>query len=407
MKKILIINVTANSGSTGRIAEEIGRKAIENGFDCYFAYGRTNNHSTLKTIRIGSTCDIMIHGIESLLFDNHAFASKTATKKFVEEITKIKPDLVHIHNIHGYYINIKILLDYLAKTRIPVICTLHDCWNFTGHCAHFENINCTKWETLCHDCHKKKLYPKSVFIDRSERNYLKKKQLFNNLNNLTIVTPSQWLGNLVKKSFISSFPLHIIHNGINTDTFKPHILISLKNKYKIDDTDKIILGVANAWTINKGLNDFFILSSKLSGNYKIALVGLNEKQIKKLPKNIIGIKRTESINELSALYSIADVFVNPTYLDNFPTTNIEALACGTPVITYKTGGSPEAVDKETGIVVEQGDIESLKNAIYIVLAKDKSTFSEKCRLRAIKLYNKDDRFMDYIKLYNTLINESN
>lgn len=407
MKKILIINVTANSGSTGRIAEEIGQQAIQNDFDCYFAYGRTNNHSALKTIKIGSTLNVIIHGAESLLLDNHAFASKSATKKFVKKIIKIKPDLIHIHNIHGYYINIEILLNYLAKTRIPVICTLHDCWNFTGHCAHFENINCIKWETLCYNCPKKKLYPKSFFIDGSKRNYLKKKQIFNNLNNLTIVTPSQWLGNLVKKSFLSSFPLHVIYNGVNTDIFKPQTLPSLKNKYNIDDKDKIILGVANVWTINKGLNDFFLLSSELKENHKIVLVGLNEKQIKKLPNNVIGIKRTESVNELSALYSLADVFVNPTYLDNFPTTNIEALACGTPVITYKTGGCSEAIDEETGIVVEQGDIESLKNAIYIVLAKDKSIYIEKCRSRAIKLYNKNERYTDYLKIYNKLLNESN
>lgn len=405
-QKILIINVTANSGSTGRIAEEIGQKAVDGGYECYFAYGRTNNNSKLKTIQIGSTLDIKIHGVQSLLFDNHAFASKSATKKFVDEIIRIKPNLVHIHNIHGYYLNIEILLEYLAKANIPVICTLHDCWTFTGHCAHFENINCMKWKTLCHDCPKTKLYPKSLLIDGSKRNYLKKKQLFTNLKKLTIVTPSQWLGDMVKESFLSPYPLKVIYNGVDTKVFKPCVLSQIKAKYKIETGVKIILGVASVWTKNKGFEDFYKLSSELGDDTRIVLVGLSDKQLESLPKNIIGIKRTESVKELSALYSIADVFANPTYLDNFPTTNIEALACGTPVITYKTGGSPEAIDSETGIVVEQGNLVALKNAINTVMAKSKSHYATQCRLRAEKLYNKDDRFMDYVEMYNILTNET-
>lgn len=406
MKKILIINVNANSGSTGRIAEEIGQKAVENGYECYFAYGRINNNSNLKTIHIGSSWDVKIHGVQSLLFDKHAFASKNATRKFIDEIIKIKPDLIHIHNIHGYYLNIEILFDYLAKIKIPIICTLHDCWNFTGHCAHFENINCIKWKTQCYNCPKKKLYPKSLFIDCSKENYIKKKCLFNKLNNLTIITPSQWLANLVKESFLSSFPLHIIYNGINTNIFKPKAISLLKEKYKIDSDDKIILGVAGTWTKNKGFFDFIKLSSFISNNIRIVLIGVNNKQIRILPHNIVGIKRTENVEELSALYSMADVFVNPTYLDNFPTTNIEALACGTPVITYNTGGSPEAIDENTGIVVEKGNLDDLKKAIDNILVNGKIYYSEKCRLRAMNLFNKDERYMEYIKIYNTLINET-
>lgn len=405
MKKILIINVTANSGSTGRIAEEIGQKAIENGYECFFAYGRANNNSRFKTIHIGSAWDVKIHGIQTLLFDNHAFASSRATKNFVDEIIRLEPDLVHIHNIHGYYLNIEILLEYLAKSQIPVVCTLHDCWTFTGHCAHFEDIKCMKWKTLCFDCPKKKLYPKSLFIDGSKKNYLRKKQLFNNLTNLTIVAPSLWLADIVKCSFLSSYPIYIIHNGVNINEFQPCSIPSLKDKLGIDDSVKIILGVASVWTKNKGLDDFFKLASKIGNNVKILLAGLSDKQMKTLPKNVIGIKRTENVKELSTLYSMADVFVNPTYLDNFPTTNIESLACGTPVVTYKTGGSPEAINDETGFVVEQGNLDALKNAIDSVFANGKNFYRNNCRLRAVKLFNKDECFMKYIKIYNNLLNE--
>lgn len=404
-KKLLIINVTANTGSTGRIAEDIGRVALSCGYDSYFAYGRMARESKCQLIRIGNHWDVKLHVLQTRFLDNQCFASSQVTKKLIDEIEKIQPDIINIHNLHGYYLNIEILLSYLAKTNIPVVCTLHDCWMFTGHCAHFQDINCVKWKTLCYDCPKTRLYPKSFLFDASERNYLKKKKLFDNLNKLTIVTPSQWLADLVKESFLSMHPLHVIYNGVDTEIFKPCVEVSLKEKYQIKDDEKVILGVASVWTKNKGWNDFLKLSFELNDKIRIVLVGLNKKQMKMLPSNVIGIMRTENVKELSLLYSMADIFVNPTYLDNFPTTNIESLACGTPVITYKTGGSPEAIDKETGIVVQQGDIESLKNAIYSVLAKGKMYYADKCRLRAEKMYNKHECFASYINLFKTLMNE--
>ena len=399
MKKLLIINVTANSGSTGRIAEEIGQTAISNGFDTYFAYGRLARESKCKLIKIGKKLNVRLHGIESRLFDNHGFSSRIATKRFIKEIEKIKPDIINIHNLHGYYINVKILFEYLNKTNIPIVWTFHDCWPFTGHCSYFDRYNCTKWKTECHSCPNKHGYPSSLLLSRAKRNFYKKRKLFSNYKKTTIVTPSNWLSDITKQSFFKGKNIITINNGTDLTTFKivngnKRLSLNLQNK-------KIVLGVASIWDKRKGFDDFIRLNELLSDEYKIILVGLNKKQIETLPENIIGIERTESVHELAELYSMADVFVNPTYSDNFPTTNIEALACGTPVITYKTGGSPEAIDEMTGIVVEQGNINKLKEAIESV-AKDKAMYTERCRERAVNLYNKQDRFNDYINLFNSL-----
>lgn len=399
MKKLLIINVTANSGSTGRIAEEIGQTAISNGYDTYFAYGRLARESKCKLIKIGKKLNVKLHGIESRLFDNHGFSSRIATKRFIKEIEKIKPDIINIHNLHGYYINVKILFEYLNKTNIPIVWTFHDCWPFTGHCSYFDRYNCTKWKTECHSCPNKHGYPSSLLLSRAKRNFNKKRKLFSNYKKTTIVTPSNWLSDITKQSFFKGKNIVTINNGTDLTTFK---IVNGNKRHSLNlQNKKIVLGVASIWDKRKGFDDFIRLNELLSDDYKIILVGLNKKQIESLPENIIGIERTESVHELAELYSMADVFVNPTYSDNFPTTNIEALACGTPVITYKTGGSPEAIDEMTGVVVEQGNINKLKEAIESV-AKDKAMYTERCRERAVNLYNKQDRFNDYINLFNSL-----
>lgn len=399
MKKLLIINVSVNSGSTGRIAEEIGQTAISNGYDTYFAYGRLARESKCKLIKIGKKLNVRLHGIESRLFDNHGFSSRIATKRFIKDIERIKPDIINIHNLHGYYINVKILFEYLNKTNIPIVWTFHDCWPFTGHCSYFDRYNCTKWKTECHSCPNKHGYPSSLLLSRARRNFNKKRKLFSNYKKTTIVTPSNWLSDITKQSFFKGKNIVTINNGTDLTTFK---IVNGNKRHSLNlQNKKIVLGVASIWDKRKGFDDFVKLNDLLSDEYKIILVGLNKKQIESLPENIIGIERTESVHELAELYSMADVFVNPTYSDNFPTTNIEALACGTPVITYKTGGSPEAIDEMTGIVVEQGNIDKLKEAIESV-AKDKAMYTGKCRERAVNLYNKQDRFNDYINLFNSL-----
>lgn len=401
MKKLLIVNTSCNTGSTGRIAEEIGQTAIADGYECYFAYSIAGRESKCQTIQIGNSLDFKIHALSTRLFDNHGFCSTSATKALIKKIEEIKPDVINLHNIHGYYLNVEVLFDYISKANIPIVWTLHDCWPFTGHCSYFDRYHCDKWKTGCFDCQNKKGYPTSWFIDRSRHNYNKKRAIFNNVPNITFVPVCHWMEENVKQSFFGKYPTQTIYNGVDLEVFKPQQSDSLRNKFGIKDDNKVVLGVASVWDRRKGLDDFVKLRSQLNDDYSIVLVGLAEEQIQSLPSGIIGIRRTDSIQQLVELYSLADVFVNPTYVDNFPTTNIEALACGTPIITYKTGGSPEAVDEETGLVANQGDISQLSDHIRYI-ANRKAEYLTKCRERAVSFYNKHDRFNDYVKLFDEL-----
>jgi putative colanic acid biosynthesis glycosyltransferase len=402
MKTLLQINSVVNSGSTGRIAEDIGRIAMGKGWKSYIAYARNERPSQSQLIKIGSDWDIKMHGLQTRLMDNHGFASNRATHKFIEEVERIKPTIVHLHNIHGYYINIEILFNYLAKADIPVVWTLHDCWAFTGHCCHFTFIGCDKWKTHCYECPQKMSYPASYLIDNSRDNFTRKRELFNSVKNMTIVPVSNWLGGLVGESFLKKYPKKVIHNGVDLDTFKPMNMESIAKKYNTQNKF-VLLGVANIWGQRKGLQDFLELSNHLNNDEVIVLVGLSKEQTKDLPSNIIGLERTESVQELAELYSLADVFINPTYEDNFPTTNIESLACGTPVVTYKTGGSPEAIDANTGFVINQGDIDGLIKVVAEIKSKGKNYYVDACVDRARRMYDKEDRFEEYINLYEQLI----
>ena len=387
--RILQINTIANSGSTGRIAEEIGKTLMGNAHESYMAYGRKNRPSQSRLIKIGTQKDVYQHVIHTLLWDKHGLASKKATKDFIRQIEDIKPDVIGLHNIHGYYLNYEILFNYIKANEIPVLWTFHDAWPFTGHCSYFDSVGCEKWKTHCHKCPITKNYPKAL-TDRSYQNFEDKQEAFTGVKHLKIITPSQWLGDLVKQSFLKEYPVEVIHNGIDLDVFKP-----LENV--LDSKKKIVLGVASTWDKRKGLDDFIQLSKKLDSNTKIVLIGLSSKQIESLPKGITGIERTENVEALVEWYNKATVFVNPTYVDNFPTTNIEALSCGTPVITYETGGSPEAVNQDTGKVVPKADINALAKAINDI-KKDNTTINAG-RERALCKFNAKDRYLDYLKLY--------
>lgn len=402
MYKILQINVVGNYGSTGKIANDIGDLCISNGWESYIAVGRNVRESKSNIIKVGGNIDLLLHGVKSRLLDRHGFGSRKATQKFIEEIDRIKPNIIHLHNLHGYYINIDILFKYLASSKIPVVWTLHDCWPFTGHCTYFDFADCNKWIEQCYSCPQTKSYPASLYKDNSKENYIDKKRIFNSLENITLVPVSNWLNGLVKDSFLDG-KSQVINNGINLNDFTPSKNIE-KTKAKYNIQNKLIaLGVASIWSDRKGFVDFIKLSKKVNKEVVIVLVGLNDKQLKNLPDNVVGIQRTESLNELADLYSAADLYLNLTYEDNFPTTNLEALACGTPVLTYKTGGSVESVDDTTGFVVEKGDITSVVN----ILNKKKMFASQKvkntCREKALKHYNKDERYKEYLELYASLI----
>lgn len=399
--KILQINATINTGSTGRIAEEIGKILLDNGYESYIAASKIVSSSASHVIRIGSDWDRKLHGLKTRLFDRHGFGSRRSTELFVKDLVKIQPDIIHLHNIHGYYMHIGVLFDFLKQVQMPIVWTFHDCWPFTGHCSHFERVNCYKWKEQCYACPNITSYPASWGFDNSRKNYGDKRIIFNGLNKLHIVAPSQWLANHVDNSFLNKYPIHLIQNGIDLEVFRPFETADILKKYNLFGKI-IILGIASTWKKRKAYDDFLYLSKIIGLESKIILVGLDKTQFTHLPANIIGIERTESLEVLAALYSAADVFVNPTYADNFPTTNIEALACGTPVITYNTGGSPEAIDAQTGIVVEKGDVNGLYQAIQRICTKGKGYYSQKCRERAVRLFNKEERYADYLELYKEL-----
>ena len=403
MPTLLQISIEVNSGSVGRIAEQIGQTAIQQGWNSFITYARNNLQSQSKTIKIGNKFDVYWHGINTRLFDNHCLCSTRSTKKLIKKIELIKPNIILLHHIHGYFLNMKVLFDYLATIDTPVAWVFHDCWSFTGHCTYFDYVGCDKWQTQCTRCPQKQNYPGSLWLDRSSRNYTLKKRLFNQVRNMTIVPVSHWLGTMVQQSFLKKYPIQVIQNGIDIDMFSPQSNSKqIKEKYGMGNK-YLLLGVANIWEHRKGLKDFIKLYRNLPDDCQIILVGLKKKQIQKLPKGIIGIERTENVRALAELYSAADLFINPTWEDTFPTTNIEAFACGTPVVTYCTGGSVESVSEDTGFVVDKGRIDVLCDVINIVKQRGKTFYSENCRKRAVALYNKNNRFDEYIHLFNQLI----
>lgn len=389
-KKLVQINVAANWGSTGRIAEGIGETAIEAGWESYIAYGRYAQSSLSKLIKIGNRWDQAYHLLQTRLLDRHGMASIWATKRLLKQMEEIEPTLVHLHNIHGYFLNYPILFDWLKHWGGPVVWTLHDCWPFTGHCAYYDLACCDRWQLGCHHCPQLKSYPQSLLIDRSFANYENKRRCFTSLKNMTIITVSDWLKYEVEKSFLVKYPIRRIYNGIDLSTF---------HSTGASPT-KMVLGIASVWDNRKGLADFIAMRAQLPDEIRITLVGLSKEQIKALPKGITGIERTNSIAQLCKLYSEALAFVNPTWEDNFPTTNLEALACGTPIITYRTGGSIEAVDNQTGLIVDKGDINGLVAAIESI-SENRHKYTVPCRQRAEKFYSKRDKFRKYVELYDS------
>lgn len=400
MMKILQISSELNVGSIGKISEHISDLILKEGWESYIAYGREAKESKSNSFRIGTEKDLMLHGISTRLFDNHGFASVSATKELLNKLEEIKPDLVHLHHLHGYFVNVELLFNFLKKSNTPVVWTFHDCWSFTGHCTHYEFVGCEKWKTQCFECPQKNEYPGSFLIDRSFKNYNLKKSIFQGHPNLTIVPVSEWLGAQVQQSFLKEYNLKVISNGIDLEVFKPR-KSAIKDKYGLNGK-YMVLGVAGNWEAKKGLADFLELRKLLSDDYDIVLVGLNSKLKKEIGDQIIGIEKTEDQVELSELYSAADVFLNPTLEDSFPTTNLEALACGIPIITYRTGGSVEAVHEQTGYVVEKKDVLAMREKVELVITHGKTYYSENCRSIAEKLYNKNINFSQYIDLYRQI-----
>lgn len=393
MPKLLQINITSNWGSTGKITEAINLAAQRKGWECSTAYGRWANPSQFPTYKVGNKWDMYVHYFENRIFDCEGLSSRRATKALIRHIEELKPDVISLHNIHDHYLNYELLFRYLNETDIKVVWTFHDCWAFTGHCFHFVTKDCMRWKTGCHDCPLHHLYPNTV-LDRSVKNYALKKELFTSNRNLTIAACSEWIAGFVRESFLKDKKVVVIHNGVDLNVFKP--ICSERSGEKFT-----ILAVSSVWNKEKGLFDIYKLREMLPAQYQITMVGLSAEQMKQLPDGVAGIERTQNVQELVKLYSDADVLINPTYADTFPTINLEALACGTPVITYKTGGSPEAIDDKTGMVIEQGNVAALANAIMQM--KDNPLSSADCRKRAEELFDKDKCFEKYVALYEELM----
>ena len=428
MPTLLQINVTANSGSTGRIAEQINQMAQKHGWKTYLAYGRNMQSCKSELVHVGNKLQVYEHYAEHRLFDNDGLASRIATRCLVKKIEEIKPDIIHLHNIHDHWINYRILFEYLNTLNIPIVWTQHDCWSFTGGCAHFSQLACNKWIVGCSkNCPCRNGWAMRKFLNQVEKHYNLKKDLFTATKNLTLVPVSHWLEGVLSESFLKSKPIKTILNGIDMNLFKP--IDNLQNslrKFGLEGV-RYVVGVATAWSERKGFKDYCRLASQLPDGVKIVLVGLTEKQNQEAAKyGIIGIPRTEKVSELVALYEGASIVMNLSYEETFGLTTVEGFACGTPSIVYNATASPELVlDSpkkiehinlgeplyvgETGWIVEQGDVAAVAKVIsdwVIAIANDSEEevkMRKKCRERAKRKFNKEDRFAEYLKLYNDLL----
>lgn len=414
--KVLQINSTyKNGGSTGRIAYDLKQIMMSEGIDGYMAYGiDTGTKPDINTILLQSKIELKISQIRSRLFARHGFYNVTATKRLLSYIDEIKPDVLHLHNIHGYYVHCGMLFDYIKSHHIPVVWTLHDCWAFTGWCAYFDYSGCDRWKTQCKHCPSKDDYPKAWFTSRAGSNYKLKKSTFTGVENLTLVTPSRWLADLTRESYLREYPVEVINNGVDTNVFKPSI-----NHVKADlgiEGKKMFLAVAGGLEKRKGRDYLFKIPELLNDDEVLVILGVRKDQIELLPKSkCVGITYTNSVEDLASIYSAADVFINTTLEDNFPTTNIEAMACGTPVISFHTGGSVESVlnnenadcsdeiiKTDVGGVVPKGDVDSLLILAREYGNKEIKTVSDFCVRKVKSFYNKEIQYNIYVNLYKEI-----
>ena len=402
--KVLQINMT-DMFSTGNIMLNIAKTTRERGHEAWTISKKTRMSLLQKREDkfhhyLGTRTEHTLHRYFSWITDLQDYGSVLATYELIRKIKKIDPDIIHLHDIVGWYVNIGMLFKYLKKTGKPIVWTFHDCWAFTGRCVYFDYIGCERWKKGCGNCPQINYMPKSWYFDLSAYNWQRKKHLFTSVDKITIVCPSKWLKRLCDESFLSKYRCIVINNGINLNIFQP----TYGNTYKKlkDLNKKIILGIASTWSKRKGLDDFQKLSHKLPEDHQIVLIGITQEEVNN--NKIITYKRTTNQKELAEIYTAADVFANPTAEENFPTVNLEALACGTPIVTYRTGGSPESVDERTGIIVEKGNQEEMLGAILRVTQNGKNYYSNNC-IEKSKNYNMFARFNDYVDLYEEILTQ--
>ncbi len=381
--RILELNTYAGSGSTGRIALDIAECAARQGWETIIGFGTGNvpQEAEQYALRIGGRVGRKWHGALRKLLDREGYGSLLATWKLIRFVKRWKPDVVHLHNLHGCYLNHAALFGYLRRAGLPVVWTLHDCWPFTGHCAYFDYVGCNRWQTLCHHCPQKASYPACVGPDGSARNYRRRRRLFTSLPALTLVAPCHWLQGLLGQSFLKDVPVRVIENGVNRDWFRPRES-ELRARHGITRR-YVALAVASEWEERKGHRLLPALAQALGEDIQLVVVGLSPAQIEALPAGILGLTRTASPRELAQWYTAADCLVNPTLEDNMPLVNLEALACGTPVAVFATGGCPECVDDACGAVALKGDVQALARAAQSLCAR-KAELTPACLARAEK-----------------------
>lgn len=366
--KYLFINSVAGFGSTGRIAADQCRALMAEGHTCLLAYGRKEaSCPDVPLVKIGSPTDVRLHALRGRILDDAGFGSYEATKRFLKSVEAYDPDVIWLHNIHGYYIHIGLLFRYLRDCGKEIHWTLHDCWAFTGHCSHFDYVGCEKWKTGCHDCPQKKEYPASILRDNSRNNFRRKRQLFTGIPNLTLRVPSHWLERRVKESFLKDYPVEVVPNAVNREVFRP-TPGNFREKYGLEGKH-IVLGVASVWGERKGIRDFYALASMLPGDYQVVLIGLTERQIRELPAGILGLPRTDSVQALAEAYTVADVYVTPSVEETFGMTALEAACCGTPAIVYRGTACEEAAAAYGGIAVPRGP-EHLRAAVEEIIQEE-------------------------------------
>lgn len=394
--KLVQINSVCGFGSTGGIVRDISEVLSTRGIENWVLYG-VGQSDYSRGIKFGGDLNLRSHQIKTRLLGKHGFYSKVATRNLVNILDLMDPDVVHLHNLHGHYLNVEILFDYLKRRGKRVIWTLHDCWSFTGHCAHFDYVGCEKWKTACHTCPQLREYPGSLVFDRSKSSYKDKSRIFRGIEDMTLVTPSRWLEGLVEESFLRDYPVETIYNGVDMETFS-YRKSDARERYGIGDRT-MILAVANFWTERKGYSSYLELARHLADDEVLVLVGKTTFVGEELPPNMIQLSRTETVEELVELYSTADLFLNLTLEEVFGLVNIEALACQTPVITFDTGGSPETVDADTGRVVERGDIEGILKMVRDLKSSKISLDGDTCRRRVEDNFSRQTMIERYMDLY--------
>ena len=394
---------TLSYGSTGKIMFDLADAARTRGHTVY-TYSAKTFRRALKNqyperphhTYYGSEFGNLVHKVLGGITGYNGYFSSWTTRKLIKQLEEQKIDILHLHNLHEFCINLPMLFKWIKKKSIRVVWTLHDCWSFTGHCPHFTVVGCDKWKTGCGECPQKTVYPKS-YLDTTAFMWKKKREWFTGVKDLTIVTPSEWLGGLVRESFLSEYPVKVINNGIDLSVFQPSPS-RFRENHNIADNVHMILGVSMGWSDRKGLDVFQYLADKLDDKYQIVLIGTDDTTDQKLPKNIKSIHRTANQSELAEVYTASDLFVNPTREDTYPTVNMEAIACGTPVITFRTGGSPEMVDVTCGIVVDAGDIATMKDEIIRIC--ETKPFTRDACLRKAQNFDKRKLFQEYVALYS-------